>query len=168
MTQLIIGRKAPAFTLPASNGETVKLAQFIGQNVVLYFYPRDMTPTCTQQACDMRDFNSQFEQNNTVVLGISTDPVKSHLRFKEKHELPFLLLSDEQHKVCEKYGVWQLKKLYGREYMGLVRSTFLIDAKGKLVRQWLKVKVKGHADEVLSEVKELYSKQQKRQKTQKE
>ena len=116
----------------------------------------------------MRDFNSQFEQNNTVVVGISNDPVKSHLRFKEKHELPFLLLSDEQHKVCEKYGVWQLKKLYGREYMGLVRSTFLIDAKGKLVRQWLKVKVKGHADEVLSEVKELYSKQQKRQNTQKE
>ena len=167
MTQLTVGKKAPAFKLPASNGEQVALSDYVGHNVLLYFYPRDMTPTCTQQACDMRDYNGQFEENNTVVIGVSNDPIKSHLRFKEKHELPFLLLSDETHKVCEKYGVWQLKKLYGREYMGLVRSTFLIDGKGKLVKQWLKVKVKGHVDEVLEEVKELYSKQQKRQKAQK-
>lgn len=155
MAQLEIGKKAPNFKLPASNGEIVSLSDYRGQNVVIYFYPKDMTPTCTQQSCDLRDANSEFIEHNTVILGISTDSIKSHLRFIEKKELPFLLLSDEKHKVCEKYGVWQLKKLFGREYMGIVRSTFLIDGKGKLVREWRKVKVKGHSQEVLEAVQQL-------------
>ncbi len=152
---LEIGKQAPAFQLPASNGEDIGLEQFKGKNIILYFYPRNMTPICTQQACDMRDYNGQFEKLNTIVLGISTDPVKSHLRFKEKHQLPFLLLADEEHQVCEKYGVWQMKKLYGKEYMGIVRSTFLIDVQGNLAEQWLKVKVKGHTEQVLEAVKNL-------------
>lgn len=155
---LEIGKKAPKFQLPASNGDTVSLMELRGQNVVLFFYPKDMTQTCTEQACDMRDHYSEFAEENTVVLGISGDSVKSHLNFVQKKELPYLLLSDENHKVCKQYGVWQLKKLYGREYMGIVRSTFLIDAKGNLVREWRKVKVKGHAEEVLQAVRSLKKK----------
>ncbi|MCU6711861.1 thioredoxin-dependent thiol peroxidase [Paenibacillus sp. J5C_2022] len=150
-----IGKKAPKFKLPASNGETVSLMDMRGQHVVIFFYPKDMTPTCTQQACDMRDAYGQFREENAVLLGISTDSVKSHQNFIAKKELPFLLLADEEHSVCEKYGVWQLKKLYGREYMGIVRSTFLIDKEGNLVREWRKVKVKGHAEEVLKAVRAL-------------
>ncbi|MBH5318967.1 thioredoxin-dependent thiol peroxidase [Paenibacillus sp. GSMTC-2017] len=152
---LQLGKKAPKFKLPASNGEIISLMDLRGRNVVIFFYPKDMTPTCTEQACDMRDAYHQFNDENTVVLGISPDPIKSHLKFIEKKELPYLLLSDEGNKVCEQYGVWQMKKLYGREYMGIVRSTFLIDASGNLVREWRKVKVKGHAIEVLNAVKEL-------------
>ncbi|MFD0590007.1 thioredoxin-dependent thiol peroxidase [Paenibacillus sp. GCM10027627] len=152
---IAIGRKAPKFKLPASNGEVVSLMELRGKHVVLFFYPKDMTPTCTEQACDMRDAYSDFAEHNTIVLGISGDSVKSHRNFIEKKDLPYLLLSDEGNKVCELYGVWQLKKLYGREYMGIVRSTFLIDAKGNLVREWRKVKVKGHAGEVLDAVKSL-------------
>ncbi|WP_214625863.1 thioredoxin-dependent thiol peroxidase [Paenibacillus agaridevorans] len=152
---LEIGKKAPKFKLPASTGEMLSLMDLRGKQVVLFFYPKDMTPTCTEQACDMRDNYSGFENHNTVVLGISTDSVKSHLNFIAKKELPYVLLADEAHKVCEQYGVWQLKKLYGREYMGIVRSTFLIDAKGNLVREWRKVKVKGHAAEVLEAAKTL-------------
>ncbi|RIX60475.1 thioredoxin-dependent thiol peroxidase [Paenibacillus nanensis] len=155
---LEIGKKAPKFKLPASNGEIVSLMELRGQNVVLFFYPKDMTQTCTEQACAMRDHYSEFAAENTVVLGISGDSVKSHVNFVQKKELPYLLLSDENHKVCEQYGVWQLKKLYGREYMGIVRSTFLIDAKGNLVREWRKVKVKGHAEEVLQAVRSLKKK----------
>jgi peroxiredoxin Q/BCP len=150
-----VGKPAPDFVLPASNGESVKLSDYRGRNVVIYFYPKDLTATCTQQSCDFRDANADMLELNTVILGISADPVKSHLRFIEKNELPFLLLSDEERTVCELYGVWQLKKLYGREYMGIVRSTFLIDAAGKLVREWRKVKVKGHTEEVLDAVKAL-------------
>lgn len=152
---LEIGKKAPKFKLPASNGENVSLMELRGRNVVIFFYPKDMTPTCTEQACDMRDHYSEFAEENTVVLGISGDSVKSHLNFIQKKELPYLLLADENHKVCKQYGVWQLKKLYGREYMGIVRSTFLIDAKGNLVREWRKAKVKGHAEEVLQAVRGL-------------
>lgn len=152
---LELGKKAPKFKLPASNGETVSLMELRGRNVVIFFYPKDMTPTCTEQACDMRDNYALFEGENTVVLGISGDSVKSHQNFVQKKELPYLLLSDEGHKVCQLYEVWQLKKLYGREYMGIVRSTFLIDAKGNLVREWRKVKVKGHAEEVLKAVNDL-------------
>lgn len=155
---LEIGKKAPKFKLPASNGEVVSLMELRGRNVVIFFYPKDMTPTCTEQACDMRDHYSEFADENTVVLGISGDSVKSHLNFIQKKELPFLLLADEGHKVCKQYGVWQLKKLYGREYMGIVRSTFLIDAKGNLVREWRKVRVKGHAEEVLQAVRGLKKK----------
>ncbi|WP_168121621.1 thioredoxin-dependent thiol peroxidase [Paenibacillus sp. HB172176] len=152
---LEIGKKAPKFKLPASNGEPLSLMELRGQKVVLFFYPKDMTPTCTQEACDMRDAYEQFKDCNTVVLGISIDAIKAHLNFIEKKQLPYLLLSDENHKVCEQYGVWQLKKLYGREYMGIVRSTFLIDEKGNLAREWRKVKVKGHAQEVLEAAKAL-------------
>lgn len=152
---LEIGKKAPKFKLPASNGEILSLADCRGSHVVLFFYPKDMTATCTQQACDLRDVYGEIRQQNAIVLGISTDSVKSHRNFIAQKELPYLLLADEHHEVCEKYGVWQLKKLYGREYMGIVRSTFLIDAKGNLVREWRKVKVKGHAEEVLAAVTEL-------------
>lgn len=155
MTQLQVGDKAPDFVLPASNGENVSLSHYHGQNVVLYFYPKDMTTACIQESCDFRDANSEMLRLNTVILGISLDTVKSHQRFIEKKELPFLLLADTEHEVCELYGVWQLKKLYGREYMGLVRSTFLINAEGKLVQEWRKLRVKGHAEQVLEAVKQL-------------
>lgn len=155
MTQLQMGNQAPDFVLPASNGENVSLSGFRGRNVVLYFYPKDMTTACTLQSCDFRDANAEMLKHNTVVLGISTDTVKSHQRFIEKKELPFLLLADTEHEVCELYGVWQLKKLYGREYMGLVRSTFLINAEGKLVQEWGKVRVKGHSEQVLEAVRNL-------------
>ncbi|OBR65608.1 peroxiredoxin [Paenibacillus oryzae] len=147
-----LGKKAPKFKLPASNGETISLMELRGAPVVIFFYPKDMTATCTVQACDMRDRYAEFRKMGAVVLGISGDSIKSHRNFIEKKELPYLLLADENHKVCELYGVWQLKKLYGREYMGIVRSTFLIDAKGTLVQEWRNVKVKGHADAVLEAV----------------
>ncbi|MHA7967286.1 thioredoxin-dependent thiol peroxidase [Paenibacillus sp. CAU 1782] len=150
-----VGKKAPKFKLPASNGETVSLMELRGAPVVLFFYPKDMTATCTVQACDMRDHYAEFRKMGAVVLGISGDSIKSHRNFIEKKELPYLLLADEEHKVCELYGVWQLKKLYGREYMGIVRSTFLIDAKGTLVQEWRNVKVKGHAEAVLEAVSKL-------------
>lgn len=155
MSSIEVGKKAPDFKLPASNGETVKLSDYRGKKVVLYFYPKDNTPTCTQQACDFRDAYPAMLDSNTVVLGISPDPVKSHEKFIGKQSLPFLLLSDENHKVCEKYGVWQMKKLYGREYMGVVRSTFLINEKGKLVREWRGVKIKGHVQQVADEAAKL-------------
>lgn len=155
MTQLKAGMAAPDFVLPASNGENVSLSDYRGRNVVLYFYPKDMTTACIQESCDFRDANAEMLKHNTVILGISIDTVKSHQRFIEKKELPFLLLADTEHAVCELYGVWQLKKLYGREYMGLVRSTFLIDAAGILVQEWRKVRVKGHAQQVLEAVQQL-------------
>ncbi|WP_419871313.1 thioredoxin-dependent thiol peroxidase [Candidatus Pristimantibacillus sp. PTI5] len=155
MTQLQIGESAPDFNLPASNGENVSLSDYRGKNVVLYFYPKDMTTACIQESCDFRDANAEMLKHNTVILGISLDTVKSHQNFIAKKELPFLLLADIEHAVCELYGVWQLKKLYGREYMGLVRSTFLIDAAGKLVQEWRKVRVKGHTLQVLEAVQQL-------------
>ncbi|MCK9858483.1 thioredoxin-dependent thiol peroxidase [Paenibacillus sp. ATY16] len=155
MSTIEVGKKAPDFKLPASNGETVKLSDYRGKKIVLYFYPKDNTPTCTQQACDFRDAYPAMVDSNTVVLGISPDPVKSHEKFIGKQSLPFLLLSDENHKVCEKYGVWQMKKMYGREYMGVVRSTFLINEKGKLVREWRGVKIKGHVQQVAGEAAKL-------------
>lgn len=143
------GDTVPDFTLPAVSGEQVTLSGFRGQKVVLYFYPKDMTPTCTQEACDFRDIHPQLIRAGAVLIGISPDGIASHARFRDKHDLPFLLLSDSDHKVCEQYGVWKPKKMYGREYMGVERSTFLIDEQGKLMREWRKVKVKGHAEEVL-------------------
>ncbi|WP_138755843.1 thioredoxin-dependent thiol peroxidase [Paenibacillus sinopodophylli] len=155
MSELQIGSIAPVFTLPASNGENVALSDYRGKNVVLYFYPKDMTTACIQESCDFRDANAEMLRHNTVIMGISLDTVKSHQNFIAKKELPFLLLTDTEHAVCELYGVWQLKKLYGREYMGLVRSTFLINAEGKLVQEWRKVRVKGHALQVLEVVQQL-------------
>lgn len=151
-----VGKAAPAFTLPAVPEGKVRLSQFKGEkNVVLYFYPRDNTPGCTTEACDFRDNLGQFESADTVVLGVSTDSIKSHEKFAGKHELPFPLLSDEDHKVCEKYGVWVEKKNYGKTYMGIQRATFLIDKKGKIAAVWPKVKVKGHVDEVAEKLAEL-------------
>ncbi|WP_418040323.1 thioredoxin-dependent thiol peroxidase [Paenibacillus xylanilyticus] len=149
------GSLAPDFELPSSTGETVKLSDYRGQRVLIYFYPKDMTSSCTQQACDFRDRHEEFKGLNTVILGISTDPMSRHDKFIAKYGLPFTLLSDEEHQVAEQYGVWQLKKLYGKEYMGIVRSTFLINEEGKLVKEWSKVRVKGHIESALETVKSL-------------
>lgn len=140
----------PDFTLPASTGEEITLSSFRGRKVVLYFYPKDNTPACTQEACDFRDALPQIEAKGAVVLGISPDELKSHGKFAEKYSLPFPLLSDKDHHVSEMYGVWQLKKMYGREFWGVVRSTFLIDEEGRLIKEWRKLRVAGHAGDVVS------------------
>ncbi|TGA96482.1 thioredoxin-dependent thiol peroxidase [Sporolactobacillus shoreae] len=148
------GIAAPGFTLKSTEGRDVTLSDFQGKNVVLYFYPKDMTPGCTTEACDFRDQNSLFEELNTVVIGISPDPIEKHQKFTEKHQLPFTLLADTDHSVAELYGSWQLKKNYGREYMGIVRSTFVIGKDGKISRVWPKVKVNGHVEEIYQFVKD--------------
>jgi thioredoxin-dependent peroxiredoxin len=144
-----VGMLAPDFTLPANNGETVKLSSFKGKNVILYFYPKDMTPGCTTEACDFRDQHESFKGLDAIILGISPDPVDRHMKFVEKHGLPFLLLADQDHQVAEAYGVWKLKKNFGKEYMGIERSTFVINKEGKIAKEWRKVKVKGHVEEAL-------------------
>lgn len=150
-----VNEMAPDFTLLASNGEKVSLSDFRGKYVVLYFYPKDMTPGCTTQACDFRDYHEDFSKLDAVILGVSPDPLEKHQRFIEKHGLPFLLLVDDEHEVAELYGVWKLKKMFGKEFMGIERSTFLIDKDGKLIKEWRKVKVKGHVEEALQYLKEL-------------
>ncbi|NMO98071.1 thioredoxin-dependent thiol peroxidase [Paenibacillus lemnae] len=154
-TNLETGQTVPDFTLPGSNGEDISLSSFRGKKVVVYFYPKNMTPGCTDEACGFRDAHEELEQKGAVVIGISPDPLKSHSKFIEKYGLPFLLLSDEEHQVSELFGVWQLKKMYGREFEGIVRSTFLIDEEGRLARAWRKVKVAGHVEEVLEAVQTL-------------
>jgi peroxiredoxin Q/BCP len=149
------GKKAPAFTLPAASGGTVSLKDFAGSPVILYFYPKDNTPGCTQEACDFRDNFARVTSAGAVVLGISADSIASHVKFRDKHELPFELLSDESHEMLEKYGAWQPKKLYGKSFLGIVRSTVLIDGKGVVRRVWPKVRVKGHVDEVLEALTEI-------------
>ncbi len=149
-----LGKSAPDFELQASNGEDVKLSDFRGKNVVLYFYPKDMTPGCTTEACDFRDNHESFAELDAVILGVSPDPVDRHKKFIDKHDLPFLLLADEDHSVAEEYGVWKLKKNFGKEYMGIERSTFVIDKEGNLVNEWRKVRVKGHVEEALEYIKE--------------
>ena len=148
-----VGQKAPVFSLLANNGETVTLESYQGKNVVLYFYPKDMTPGCTTQACDFRDKIEGFTSLDTVIIGVSPDPVAKHEKFIEKYDLPFLLLADEDHEVAEMYGVWKLKKNFGKEYMGIERSTFVIDKEGTIVKEWRKVKVKDHVEEALSFIK---------------
>ncbi|MET3729901.1 peroxiredoxin Q/BCP [Fictibacillus halophilus] len=148
------GSKAPDFKLPASNGEEVTLKDFKGKNVVLYFYPKDMTPGCTTQACDFRDRHEDFKKQNTVILGVSPDPLARHDKFIEKHGLPFILLADEEHKVAELYDVWKLKKNFGKEYMGIERSTFIIDGEGNIAKEYRKVKVKDHVEEALRFIQE--------------
>lgn len=148
------GNKAPDFSAPDQNGKKVKLSSFKGKkNVVLYFYPKDMTPGCTTEACDFRDQSKKFK--NTEILGVSIDSPERHQKFIEKYDLPFTLISDVDQKVVNKYGVWQEKKLYGRKFMGIVRSTFIIDKSGVVRKIFPKVKVKGHIDEVLDALKEL-------------
>lgn len=150
-----IGQPAPDFRLPANNGLEVSLSDFRGKKVILYFYPKDMTPGCTTQACDFRDQYQAFADLNVVILGVSPDPVQRHQKFIDKYTLPFLLLADEEHKAAESYGVWQLKKNFGVEKMGIVRSTFVIDEDGTLIKEWRKVRVKDHVAEALEFIKEL-------------
>lgn len=140
------GDRAPDFTLPADDGSEVRLADFRGRKVLLYFYPKDDTSGCTAQACELRDDLPRFEALDVTVLGVSPDPVSSHARFRDKYDLNFPLLADEDHAVAEAYGVWQEKSMYGRTYMGIVRSTFLIDGEGRIEHAWRKVKAKGHSD----------------------
>lgn len=153
--KVVVGELAPDFTLPASNGSDVSLSDFRGKKVVLYFYPKDMTPGCTTESCDFRDYNAEFKQLNTEIIGISPDDLQSHEKFIQKHSLPFLLLSDVDQEVCKLYDVWKLKKNFGKEYMGVERSTFLIGEDGKLLKEWRKVRVAGHVEEVLEAVKSL-------------
>jgi len=147
--------KAPEFTLPNAKGESISLSDYRGKRVVLYFYPKDATPGCTTEACDFRDAHADFAARNTVILGVSADSAKRHQNFIAKYELPFELLSDSDHAVCEAYGVWQLKKNYGKEYHGIVRSTFLIDENGELIHEWRNVKVKDHVAAALAHLEQL-------------
>jgi peroxiredoxin Q/BCP len=144
------GKPAPEFELKTDSGESVKLSDFRGKPVVLYFYPKDDTPGCTAQACGIRDSYEEFEQRGAVVLGISPDSETSHVKFKEKYGLPFTLLADPEHKVAEQYGTWVEKKNYGKSYWGVERSTFLIDSEGKLAKVLRRVKPDTHADDVLA------------------
>ena len=148
-----IGRSAPKFTALDRDGKSIQLQDFNGQWLVLYFYPKDLTPGCTTQAIDFTAQLSQFQALNTQIVGISPDSIVSHDKFIKKHNLEIILLSDPEHKIAEDYGVWQLKKFMGKEYMGIVRSTFLIDPSGKVIQIWSKVKVKNHVDTVLQEVR---------------
>ncbi|HCN57398.1 MAG TPA: thioredoxin-dependent thiol peroxidase [Exiguobacterium sp.] len=143
------------FTLPNAQGEMVSLSDFREKKVIVYFYPKDSTPGCTTEACDFRDASEAFAAKNTVILGISADSQKRHQNFISKYELPFELLSDVDHTVCEQYGVWQLKKNYGKEYYGIARSTFLINESGELIQEWRSVKVKDHVAEALSFLEQL-------------
>lgn len=147
--------KAPEFTLPNAEGRSISLSDYRGKRVVLYFYPKDSTPGCTTEACDFRDAHADFAAKNTVILGVSADSAKRHQNFIAKYELPFELLSDTDHTVCEAYGVWQLKKNYGKEYHGIVRSTFLIDEEGELIHEWRDVKVKDHVASALAYIGQL-------------
>lgn len=151
-TMLKVGDKAPEFSLIGDNGEKISLKDYKGKKVVLYFYPKDMTSGCTQEACDFRDSIKKFEKKNTVVIGVSPDDTKSHDKFKDKYGLPFTLLSDETKEMLNDYGVWQEKSMYGRKYMGVVRTTFIIDEKGKIKKIFDKVRVPGHIEEILKEI----------------
>ncbi|HUT90942.1 MAG TPA: thioredoxin-dependent thiol peroxidase [Thermoguttaceae bacterium] len=149
------GKKAPDFTLPADGGSKVKLSGLRGKPVVLYFYPRDDTPGCTREACAFRDRKAELVELGATVLGVSTDTVESHEKFRDKHGLNFPLLADAEHKVAEKYGVWREKTRFGKTSMGVQRSTFLIDADGVVREVWKSVKVDGHDEQVLAALAEL-------------
>jgi len=143
-----VGKSAPAFTLDTDTGERLSLRDLKGKPVVLYFYPKDDTSGCTAEACEFRDAFPRFDKSQAVILGVSPDPVKSHQKFKAKYELPFTLLADTDHAVAERYGVWKEKSMYGRKYMGVERTTFIIDGAGKIAKIFEKVKPQGHAAEV--------------------
>ena len=149
------GKKAPAFTLEDASGAKVSLADFEGQHVIVYFYPKDDTPGCTKEACGFRDLYKAIEKHDAVVLGISPDGAESHARFTKKYKLPFVLLSDPDKKVMTKYGAWGEKVLYGRKSVGVIRSTVIIDPAGKVAKHWKKVKSAGHAESVESALREL-------------
>jgi peroxiredoxin Q/BCP len=150
MTMPRVGNKAPDFTLPDQDGNPTKLSDLRGKPVVLYFYPKDDTPGCTKEACSFRDGFKDFEQAGAVILGVSPDTPAAHTKFRAKYELPFTLLADEDHKVLERYGVWGQKKFRGREYMGVLRTTFLIGSDGKLLEVFEKVRPEHHSQEVLA------------------
>jgi len=150
-----MNRVVANFSSDATGGKKIQLKDLRGQNVVLYFYPKDSTPGCTQEGLDFKDLHSRFRRQKTVILGVSRDSLASHDKFKKKQAFPFDLLSDTDEKLCRKFDVIHEKTLYGRKFMGVVRSTFLIDADGKLRAEWRKVKVKGHAAEVLEAAKNL-------------
>jgi len=150
---LDINDKAPEFTSATDGDGTVSLSDYKGKTVVLYFYPKDDTSGCTAESIDFKEHYKEFTDQGVIILGLSKDPVKKHDKFKEKYELPFTLISDEECKVCSDYGVWVEKSMYGRKYMGIERSTFLIDGNGSIRKIWRKVKVKDHVKEVLSLVK---------------
>lgn len=155
MSTVTLNKVVPDFTLPATGDQTVRLKDLRGQNVVLYFYPKDSTPGCTTEGQDFRDQHNAFTKANTVVFGISRDSLRSHENFKSKQNFPFDLLSDSEEEVCKLFDVIKPKNMYGREVIGIERSTFLIDATGKLRCEWRKVKVPGHVDEVLAATQEL-------------
>ncbi|WP_342492328.1 thioredoxin-dependent thiol peroxidase [Bacillus sp. FSL M7-0003] len=148
-----VGQQVPDIELTGDNGEKIKLSDFKGKHIVLYFYPKDMTPGCTTEACDFRDRHQSFAELDAVIIGVSPDSQDKHQKFKEKHDLPFLLLVDDEQKLSEAFGVWKLRKNFGKEYMGIERSTFLINKEGTLVKEWRKVKVKDHVEEALEELK---------------
>lgn len=150
----LVGSEAPNFTLHNQHGERVSLSDFKGKKVILYFYPKDMTPGCTTEACDFRDAHKDFSALNAVIIGVSPDPAARHTKFIDKYELPFALLADETHEAAESYGVWQLKKNFGKEYMGIVRSTFLIDEAGVVTNEWRNVRVKDHIATVLETLRQ--------------
>ncbi|MBK9487234.1 MAG: thioredoxin-dependent thiol peroxidase [Chitinophagaceae bacterium] len=149
MTHLTEGTKAPAFKGKDQNGKTVSLADYKGKKIVLYFYPEDDTPTCTVQACNLRDNFGLLKKNGFIVLGVSPDEEKKHKKFEAKYDLPFTLIADADHTIIDKYGIWGEKQMYGRTYMGLHRTTFLIDEKGVIRKIFLKPKSKQHTEEIL-------------------
>ena len=153
--ELAVASKAPAFKLPRNGGGSVSLADFKGRNLVIYFYPKADTPGCTREAIDFSKLRTDFQKAGTDILGVSADPVEAQDKFRTKHDLKVTLLSDETHKMLEAYGVWGKKSMYGRTFMGITRATFLIGSDGRIARIWPKVKVDGHAAEVLAAAKAL-------------
>ena len=148
------GDKAPSFSIESDTGEKIALKDFHGKRVILYFYPKDMTSGCTQESCDFRDAHPKIKKRGAIVLGVSKDPIESHQKFKDKNKLNFPLLADTTGKMCEAYGVWKEKSMYGRKYMGIERSTFVIGPNGKIEKIYAKVKVTGHVDEILNVISE--------------
>ena len=155
MTKKLLGKKIPKFTAAITGDKAISSKDFLGQNLVIYFYPKDSTPGCTTEGQEFRDSYNEFKSLNTEIIGVSRDSIKSHENFKLKQNFPFDLLSDPDEKVCKAFDVMKLKSMYGREYIGVDRSTFIINKDGKVVKEWRAVKVKGHVAEVLEEIKSL-------------
>ena len=155
MATISVGSPVPEFESASTGGKTVKLSDLRGKNLVLYFYPKDHTPGCTREACDFRDHLAEFETLDTVILGVSRDSLKTHENFREKQCLPFDLLSDPDETLCKLFNVIKMKNMYGKQVLGIERSTFLIDRDGKLAGEWRKVKVTDHVDEVLEKVRQI-------------
>ena len=155
MTKKLVGKKSPKFKADCTNNKTISSEDFKGTNLVIYFYPKDSTPGCTTEGQEFRDSYKLFKKMNTEILGVSRESIKSHEKFKSNQSFPFELLSDPDEKVCKAFDVMKLKSMYGREYMGVDRSTFLINSEGKVIKEWRSVKVKGHVQEVLDTAKEL-------------